>query len=374
MSKRSRREKRRAKHGAPARGASGTGAAEGDAGSAPRANPTPRPEREPRRPAAPLRGDDALVAALDPGTGRVEWWVHVATALFVAFCALIAFLGLRVGGAAPIVAYRYGPTTLFLLSMATLAVGAFACFRRPPIRRKGRVRGIVMLALVIGIGSMPFPYPSSREREPSAVPFTLPVEGEWRVFWGGDDRAKNRYADWFADRRWGMALVREEGGATHTGDGAALADYHAWDRPVLAPARGIVAVVVDDVPDHAPGRRGDRGRPLGNHLAMEVAPGEFLFLTNLREGSIDRVVGETVEEGEVVARVGHSGLGTMVDEPHLALHLQTTPRARRGEAIPWTFRDYEADGRPVERGLPVGGIARDGRPIGQVVRRAGAGD
>lgn len=370
MSKRSRREKRRAKHGAPVRGAS---AASADPGST--ATPRPNATSKPRsNPAAPLHGGDALVAALDPGAGRVEWWVHAATILFVSFCALIGFLGLRVGGAAPVVAYSTGPTILFLLSLATLVVGAIACFRRPPIRRKGRVRGIVMLALVIGVGSIPFPYPSSREREPSAVPFTLPVEGEWRVFWGGDERATNRYADWFADRRWGMALVREVDGATHTGDGTALTDYHAWDRPVLAPARGIVAVVVDDVPDHAPGRRGDGAHRLGNHLAMEVAPGEFLFLTNLRQGSIDRVVGETVEAGEVVARVGHSGLGTIVDEPHLALHLQTTPRALRGEAVPWTFRDYTANGRPVERGLPIGGIARDGRPIGQVVRRADAPD
>jgi hypothetical protein len=77
--------------------------------------------------------------------------------------------------------------------------------------------------------------------------------------------------------------------------------------------------------------------------------------------------GQRVGRGEVVGRVGNSGYSAITPEPHLAVHLQDTPEPRRGEAIPWRFCDYLADGQRVESGLPVGGIGQNGAFLGQRV-------
>jgi len=321
--------------------------------------------------AEPVRGDERLVAALQEEPGRTEIWVRLAELTFIGLVVLVFYLGLRPGGVGPVLAFQGGQVGLGIAALLLLITGAVQSFRRPPLRRKGRIRALIALVLVIGIGSTPFPYPSSREFEPSAVRFELPVEGAWRVYWGGSRREDNRYSGWFADRRWGMALVKEADRRTHSGTGAELSDYYAYGEAVLAPAAGRVVSAVDGEPDRPPGARGSADEPFGNQLVILVAEGEYLFLAHLLAGSLEVEVGDVVVPGQVLARVGHSGLSTVVAEPHLALHLQTTPDAGRGEAIPWKFHDYEANGRPVEAGLPRGGVATDGRLTGEEVRRAG---
>jgi murein DD-endopeptidase MepM/ murein hydrolase activator NlpD len=321
-------------------------------------------------PAATQRGDERLVAAITPAAGPTELWVRGADVILIAFIALILYLGSRPGGDGPVLAYRYGQSTLGLLALLVLIFGAIACFRKPPLKRKGRLRALVAASLVIGIGMNSFPYPSSRESEPSAVRFELPVEGEWRVYWGGEGNDANRYAGWFADRRWALALVREVDGKRHSGDGSQASDYFAHGQAVLAPAAGRVVAVVDGEPDRLPGTRGSAKEPFGNHLVLEVAPGEYVFLCHLLAGSFEVRELDSVEVGRPLARVGNSGLSTVVPEPHLALHLQTTARAGLGEAIPWRFHDYLSGGRPVEKGLPSGGVGSQGRLIGERVSRA----
>lgn len=316
------------------------------------------------------RGDDRLVAALDPGNGPKELWVRCAELTFLAFALFVFYLGLRPGGVGPVYAYRYGQTVLGLLSLSIVIWGIVTCFRKPPFKRKGRIRALIAVTLVIGIGMNAFPYPSSRESDPSAVHFELPVEGEWRVYWGGEGNDANRYAGWFADRRWALALVRELDGSTHSGDGSKSTDYYAYGQPVVAPAAGRVVAITDGRPDRMPGERGSAEEPFGNHLVVEVAPGEYLYMCHLRAGSFQVSVGEEIELGQALAEVGNSGLSTVVIEPHLELHLQTTARDGLGEAIPWQFRDYRIGDRSVESGLPRGGVAADGRLLGDLVQRA----
>lgn len=331
---------------------------------------SPGKSKQAAQPQSEQRGDERLVAALDEGAGPTELWVRFADAMLIGFIGLIIYLGSRPGGNGPVYAYRYGQMMLGVLSLVILCWGVIASFRKPPLRRKGRIRGLVALVLVIGLGMNSFPYPSSREREPSAIHYQLPVEGEWRVYWGGEGSDANRYAGWFADRRWGMALVREVDGKRHAGDGSRSEDYYAYGQPVLAPASGLVVKLVDSQPDRPPGTRGSVDEPFGNHLVLEVAPGEYVFMCHLLAGSFEVAVLDQVELGQPLAQVGNSGLSTVVTEPHLALHLQTTPREGLGEAIPWQFHDYLVGERLVEKGLPTGGMLSGGRLTGQLVRRA----
>lgn len=311
---------------------------------------------------------EALGRTLGASGERPEAWTWIAFAHAVAAVGLALFLGARTGGPAAIAAYAYGRDVLALSALLTLAAGlAWSLLRRPVLRRR-RAPALVALVLVVGAASTPLPFPTSHEGHESPLCFRLPITGEWTVFWGGEGGARNRLASYLPDRRYGLDLVVADEGRTHRGDGLALEDYHAYGREVLAPADGEVVRVVDGLPDTPPRRAVLAPEPFGNHVVLRVAPERFVFLGHLLAGSIAVREGQVVTSGTHLARVGNSGFSRFTPEPHLALHLQDTPLPRRGEAVPWRFCAYEADGREVERGLPSGGIGPGGALLGQRVR------
>lgn len=178
----------------------------------------------------------------------------------------------------------------------------------------------------------------------------LPFDGEWTVFWGGRALIGNYHA---ADpaQRFALDLVVARDGATFEGDPARLESYFCWGRPVLAPGAGRVVAAVDGLPDQPIGSS-DAARPAGNHVVVDLGQDEFVFLAHLRQGSVTVAPGDSVVPGQEIGRCGNSG---NTSEPHLHVHLQTTPDLAAGEGLPAQFHDYVADGAPVDRGEPVRG-------------------
>jgi len=296
---------------------------------------------------------------------RPETWAWIAFFLLGASVALLVYLGLRPGGKGPVLAYSAGRGLIKLAAVGTGFVGVLWSVLHRPLLRRRRSLAFLCLAIVIGTHFFPFPYPSSYEGHPSTTCFRLPGEGEWTVFWGGETKETSRLASNFPERRWGLDLIVIEDGCSHTGDGLYLEDYFVYGREVFAPADGRVQHVHSGLHDTQPGMM-ERGlEPYGNHVVLEIAPKEFLFLAHLKPGSIAVAEGEAVKRGQPIGRVGNSGYSTVTPEPHLAIHLQDTPVPRRGEAIPWFFCHYLADGRTIDRGLPQGGVGPEGSYRGQ---------
>jgi hypothetical protein len=309
-----------------------------------------------------------------------ELWVLAAHVVLALTALLFAYLGLRPGGRGPLWAWRFGRDACFFAALAVLAWGVARSALRRPFLRRSRTRAFLVLVLVLGVTPFQFPYPSSHEGRPSSALFRLPVDGEWRVFWGGEDKQSNRLAGFFAEQRWALALVREENGrrtreapaenAAEPHPSREPADFLAFGEPVLAPAAGTIVWTRDGLPDgdlvtYAPGVA-----MLGNTIVLEVGPSEFLFLCHLQVGSIAIGAGVHVESGTNLARVGSSGLSRLVPEPHLLVFLQDSALEDAGEPIPWALDALLVDDQPVERSLPRGGIALDGHLIGNRVREA----
>lgn len=93
--------------------------------------------------------------------------------------------------------------------------------------------------------------------------------------------------------------------------------YITFGVPVLSPCAGVVALVIDGIPD-MPVPEMDRDHMAGNHVAVDCG-GFYVILAHFRQGSIVVASGEKVNAGDILGQMGNSGNSS---EPHLHLHAQ----------------------------------------------------
>lgn len=185
------------------------------------------------------------------------------------------------------------------------------------------------------------------------LPLHLPLMGEWRCSQAYTDGGPTHQGD------WGQALdfvIADADGRTYHGAGTALADYYCFDKPVLAPADGVVEEVVDHVDDNAIGHVNTR-QNWGNTVVLRHAPGLYTQLSHLRRHSVRVKPGDAVRRGDVLATCGSSGRSP---EPHLHVQVQATPSVgSRTLAYPLAAFLAKADGDAAPRlrrfGVPVAG-------------------
>lgn len=299
------------------------------------------------------------------GPAGLEPWTLFALLVSGLTFALFLYLALRPGGRGPLVVWDQGRMLAFLVAAATLVAGVVWGVLRRPVLQRRRLAGFLGLGVALFITSYPLAYPSSYENHPSRTAFRLPFEGGWTTRWGGNKGPQNALV-LRPDVRFGFHFVQT--------DGAGKSDGRCLGARVLAPADGEVVRVEDGIPDGPEGRGTTPEQPRGNLVVLRTAPGEFLHVSNLAQGSIPVAVGQTVRAGQELGRVGASALSRVTPEPHLAIHLQDTDVPGAGEGIPMSFHGYFSGGREVERGVPRGGLAGDGSHLGeQVAPVSGAG-
>ncbi len=165
-----------------------------------------------------------------------------------------------------------------------------------------------------------------------------------------------------------MGMDHTEGSTSSTGAlrrllGTTAADrYHGWGRPVYGPGRGEVVSVSDGCSDRP--RTGlygtvavwvhatfifrpaldEEGVPditpnVGNHVMVEVEPGNIAFYAHLQNGSTQVDVGDAVHGRTVLGDVGNSG---NTSAPHLHVHvLDQIHDLTDARLVPFVFSAYE---------------------------------
>lgn len=148
------------------------------------------------------------------------------------------------------------------------------------------------------------------------VRFRLPFRGAWLCTQGNDGEHTHQGA-W----RHGLDFeVRGRDGALFAGAGQDVRDYHAYGLPVVAAADGVVARVVDGLPDNAVGRM-DLHHNWGNVVVLYHALGLYSVVAHLKPSSIKVREGQAVRAGELLGACGNSGRSPA---PHLHFQLQAT--------------------------------------------------
>ncbi|MFN3077531.1 MAG: urea transporter [Alphaproteobacteria bacterium] len=188
---------------------------------------------------------------------------------------------------------------------------------------------------------------ADQRRYPGAtIGIGLPFSGRWTVWQGHDGRwthqGIHRYACDF--------VLRGDDGRTHVGSGLEPADYHAFNKPVLAPVRGRVLVVENALADNAIGIV-DAIRAWGNFVILQDDRGHYVCLAHFAQGSIRVAEGEWVEPGTLLGRCGNSGYSP---QPHIHIQVQTSAMAGAA-TIPFSFVSYLCNGIYRANEIPVEG-------------------
>ncbi len=182
--------------------------------------------------------------------------------------------------------------------------------------------------------------------------FHLPARGTWYVLHGGRARATN-YHHGNRHQRWAYDLViKRDGRQRERGsDRQRNESYYAHGEDLLAPAAGTVVHVVDGVPENRPPERGRAG---GNGLIIDHGFGEYSAMWHAIPGSLEVAVGDRVETGQRVAKVGNSGRST---GPHIHWHVSYRIPGGIEEAfgLPADMTNVYVDDTWYEHKMPVRG-------------------
>ncbi len=149
-------------------------------------------------------------------------------------------------------------------------------------------------------------------------PIHLPFWGDWMVSQGHDGQFTHK-GDW--SKAFDFLLLDEEM-KSYSLHGMHCEDYHCYNKPVLAPADGIVEEIIDQIEDNEIGKT-DTVNNWGNTITIRHLPGLYSQLSHLRKGSFKVAKGDYVKCGDVLANCGNSGRSP---QPHIHFQVQSSPK------------------------------------------------
>jgi urea transporter len=152
---------------------------------------------------------------------------------------------------------------------------------------------------------------------PEYFPVGLPVMGEWTVSQGYNGEHTHK-------GEWGQAIdliILGNNGGQYRDEGLMAREYFCYEKPVIAPAEGVVADLTDGIPDNQIGDNNVQ-RNWGNSVVIRHHDHLYSQVSHLKPGSIKVKKGDTVKRGDVIGLCGNSGRSPY---PHLHFQLQSTP-------------------------------------------------
>ena len=130
-----------------------------------------------------------------------------------------------------------------------------------------------------------------------------------------------------------------------TGDPGDPASYVIFGREVHAVADGTVVGTRNDLPEQVPGTY-PAGIPLeeadGNFVVLDIGDGFFVNYAHMQPGSIPVEIGDRVQRGDVIGRVGNTGNSVA---PHLHLHVMDAPSPLASQGLPYLYDRFELTGQ-----------------------------
>jgi hypothetical protein len=162
-------------------------------------------------------------------------------------------------------------------------------------------------------------YPET-DKKLSKHEYALPFEGDWYVFWGGENVLVNYHYE-LDIQRYAFDFIQTKDDFSYKGDPLKNNSYYAFGKNILAPADGTVVTVVNDIKDNEPVGVMNPNQATGNNVVIDHG-GEYSHLAHLKKGSVTVKPGEKVKKGDVIGQTGNSG---NTSEAHLHFQLSDGP-------------------------------------------------
>jgi hypothetical protein len=159
--------------------------------------------------------------------------------------------------------------------------------------------------------------------------------------------------------------VQGRDGRFFDGDGSANEEWFGHGAEVSAAAPGTVVFVRDGLAEGTPYRgpaaiaeAADLG---GNQVIVRIAPDVWAFYAHLQPGSVAVAVGDEVETGQPLGRLGNSGNSFA---PHLHFGLLDGPGPMTANSVPFVLDRYTLVGAvpPEDWGLDMRELRVEGTP------------
>ena len=145
-------------------------------------------------------------------------------------------------------------------------------------------------------------------------PVSLPFWGEWTVSQGNDGKITHK-GEW--KHAWDFT-IRDFNNRTYQGYGIQKKDFYCFEKPVLAPADGVVEDVINNIDDNEINDVNVNDN-WGNTIIIKHAPYLFSKMCHLKKDSVRYKKGDNVKRDEIIAGCGNSGRSP---EPHIHFQLQ----------------------------------------------------
>ena len=135
--------------------------------------------------------------------------------------------------------------------------------------------------------------------------------------------------------------LTEDGYLFENEDMSKLENYPGFGADVLAVASGDVVAALDGVPDNQTPPEKDYEITLeniaGNYILQDIGNGLYALYAHLVEGSVAFSVGDHIQAGRVIGRMGNSGNSDM---PHLHFHVCNAPSPLGSDGVPVVYSSF----------------------------------
>lgn len=260
--------------------------------------------------------------------------------LFRLLCAIIITcivcvycVGGQIGAYAwNIAVFIFAPVAIFLILVQTIILIVTLCRGKKVTWNIAFIAISIVFALPVTVllGVSPVTYPTNATTDDS-ITVTMPIENA--VILGGNKY--KTHAMWPSEC-YAYDILKEP----YNVESSNLHDYGIFGENIISPVKGRVIGIENSEPDIIP-NTDEFASSLGNYIFIEIdETNTYLILAHLMQDSIEVSVGEHIEVGEVIGKVGNSGT---TSEPHLHIqHQRNNPLEMKfpvcAEGLPITFK------------------------------------
>jgi hypothetical protein len=177
------------------------------------------------------------------------------------------------------------------------------------------------------------------------VTLRLPFNGTWAVNAGNDLSTGHRRTglNGLTSYAWDFVKLGPDSRPYKT-DGKSFKDYYTYNEEVRAAADGMVVYMRNDIPDYDITQRPpidvlrkDGDVFSGNLVVLDHGNGEYSLTCHMEAGTVAVKVGDRVEAGQVLGRVGNSGFAGV---PHIHFNLMAGPKWLETAGYPSHFSNF----------------------------------